>query len=67
VTPKSPAAIAGLQPGDVITAFNGQQVMTAGGLQHMLNMTAPNTKAILSIVVQQVPQTVPVILGKETG
>jgi S1-C subfamily serine protease len=67
VTPKSPAAIVGLQPGNVITAFNGQPVQTTGGLQHLLNTTQPNTTATLSVVVDQVPRTVHVVLGKETG
>ncbi|MBO0894887.1 MAG: PDZ domain-containing protein, partial [Acidimicrobiales bacterium] len=67
VVPKSPAAIAGLQAGNVITAFNGQQVTTTGALQHWLNTTSPNTTVVLSIVAQQVPRTVPVTLGKETG
>lgn len=67
VTAKSPAAIAGLQPGDVITAFNGQSVQTTGALQYLLNRTQPNTTATLSVVVNQVPRTVHVVLGKETG
>jgi S1-C subfamily serine protease len=65
VMPKSPAAIAGLQPGDVITAFNGQPVATAGALQHLLDEAHPNTTVTLSIIVQQVPRTVPVTLGTD--
>ena len=64
---KSPAAISGLQPGDVITALNGTQVMTTGELQHLLNMTTPNTTVTLSIVSQQGDHTAHVTLGRETG
>jgi serine protease Do len=67
VIPNSPAAIAGLVPGDVITSFNGQAVTTTGALQHLLDETRPDTTVMLSIVAQQVPRTVPVTLGVDKG
>lgn len=65
VTAKSPAAIAGLQPGQVIVAFNGQPVGTVAVLQHQLDQTPPNTTVTISLVDHQVPRTVRVTLGVE--
>jgi S1-C subfamily serine protease len=65
VAPKSPAAIAGLQPGQVIVAFNGQPTQTVAVLQQQLDQTPPNTTVTLSIISQQVPRTVRVTLGTD--
>jgi serine protease Do len=45
VSPKSPAAKAGLKEGDVITEFNGKPVADSKQLRLMVAQTAPNTKA----------------------
>jgi C-terminal processing protease CtpA/Prc len=44
----SPAAAAGIQAGDVITAINGSPVMRSGDFAAMIAALAPNTTAYLS-------------------
>ena len=44
VTPHSPAAAAGLKPGDVITALNGQSVATSGDAAGVIGALGPGAK-----------------------
>jgi membrane-associated protease RseP (regulator of RpoE activity) len=44
----SPAAIAGIQAGDVITAINGSPVMLSSDFAPVIAAIAPNTRAYLS-------------------
>jgi membrane-associated protease RseP (regulator of RpoE activity) len=46
--PGSPAAIAGIQAGDVVTAINGSPVMRSSDFATMIAAMAPNTTAYLS-------------------
>jgi S1-C subfamily serine protease len=46
--PGSPAAIAGIQAGDVVTAINGSPVMRSSDFATMIAAIAPNTTANLS-------------------
>ena len=46
--PGTPAAEAGLQPGDVITKLNGQEVKDAGDLTRQIGMMKPGEKVQLS-------------------
>jgi len=50
VTPDSPAAKAGLKEGDVITAFNGQEVADANRLTLEVTAVAPGTKVSLEVL-----------------
>ncbi|MBI5382792.1 MAG: DegQ family serine endoprotease [Opitutae bacterium] len=50
VTAGSPAAKAGLQDGDVITAVDGKTVNDAGHLRMVVSQTAPGTKLTLSVL-----------------
>lgn len=50
VEPGSPAAVAGLQQGDVVTAIGGQNVSSSGSLFSVLRRTPPGEQAELSIV-----------------
>jgi serine protease Do len=59
----SPAASAGLQAGDVITAVNGTQVKDARDLARIIAMLPPGSAAKLDIVRQGEPKTVSVTLA----
>ncbi|MHB1988242.1 MAG: S1C family serine protease [Acidimicrobiales bacterium] len=50
VEPKSAASKAGLRPGDVIEAVDGQRVSTMAGLQGILYLMTPSTPVHLEIV-----------------
>ncbi len=49
VEPGGPADKAGIQPGDIITKYNGHEVNTATDLPRMVGDTAPGTKATITI------------------
>jgi len=50
LVPGSPAESGGLQSGDIITAFNGQEINLASDLPHRVGRIKPGSKAKLSIV-----------------
>ncbi len=52
VLPNSPAEKAGLQIGDIITEFNGQQIEKSGDLPPMVGVTPINETATLTIIRQ---------------
>jgi serine protease Do len=60
----SPAAKAGIQSGDVITAVNGTQVKDARDLARTIGMMAPDATVKLDIIRQGKPQTVSVALAQ---
>lgn len=49
VTAGSPAARAGVQPGDVIQAYNGQPIKRSSDLPSLVGMSQPGAKAMLSV------------------
>lgn len=49
VVPGSPAARAGIAPGDVIQSFNGQPILRSGDLPALVNLSKPGAKAALTI------------------
>jgi serine protease Do len=49
VDPDSPAAAAGLKPGDVITQVNGAPVERAGDLSNRIGMDAPGNRVTLKV------------------
>jgi S1-C subfamily serine protease len=61
----SPAAAAGIQAGDVITAINGSPVMRSGDFAAMIAALAPNTTATLST--SRDGQTIEVMLMTGSG
>jgi len=64
VTPGSPAARAGLQPGDVITAFQGEEIHTPRDLTRRVAATAPGTRAKITVARRGEPRTLEVTLGE---
>lgn len=58
----SAAANAGIRPGDVITAFNGQPVVKSSDLPPMVGALKPGTKAQVSILRSGRKQNLPVVL-----
>ena len=60
----SPAAKAGIQSGDVITAVNGAPVKDARELARTIGMMAPDTSVKLDIVRNSEPRTITVTLAK---
>ena len=57
VAPGSPAAKAGLKPGDVIRKFNGRPVNDSGELLAMVASTNPGTAVTLEVLRNGQPQT----------
>jgi serine protease Do len=64
VTPNSPAAKAGLQKGDIVTAVNGQPVTDANQLRLMIGEMSPNATANLSVQRNGKTEAVAVTLGE---
>jgi serine protease Do len=60
----SPAAEAGIETGDIITAVDGTKVKDARELARTIGMLAPNTKAKLDIIRQGQEKTLTVTLGE---
>lgn len=49
VEPDSPADKGGIEPGDVIVLFDGQQIIDSGDLPHIVGMIAPGTKVKVDV------------------
>ncbi len=50
VEPGSPAEKAGVEPGDIITAFNGQTIEKSGDLPRLVGNTKPGSKSVLTVL-----------------
>jgi putative serine protease PepD len=63
VTPGGPAAMAGLQPGDVIIRFDGQAINNADTLLDAIRSLAPGTTTSLTFTQAGQPHTATIQLG----
>ena len=64
VTENSPAAEAGIKPGDVIVEFNGKALSKNPDLRTMIADTTPGQKATLKIVREKLERIVAVRIGE---
>jgi serine protease Do len=58
----SPAAKAGVRPGDVITAFNGQKILQSSDLPPLVGALQPGTKTQLNLFRNGQNQTLSIVL-----
>jgi serine protease Do len=63
----SPADKGGIEPGDVIVGINGQEIVDADDLPHLVGMLAPDTKAKVDIVRKGKRKTLKVTIGSLDG
>ena len=66
VVPDSPAAKAGLQAGDIITAYNDKQVRSASSIRNEISMMTPGTVIDLTVNRNGRIMHIPVTLGSRT-
>jgi serine protease Do len=64
VAPNSPAARAGIRPGDVIVGFNGEPVTDGNTLRNRVASTPPNSQITLTVLRDRSEQQVQVTLGE---
>ncbi len=64
VAEESPAAKAGLQPGDVLQSWNGKPPGNLGAMKDRLNKEAPGRKVTLVILRGGEKQTIEIVVGK---
>lgn len=67
VDPGSPAALAGLQAGDIVTAVNGQRVTSSGGLVAEMAVMHPSEHTTLSYLAGKRAHRVPITVGALPG
>jgi serine protease Do len=63
VRPKSPAAVAGIKTGDIVTAINGQTIDALHPLDAVLTQFAPGDSITLEVIRGQEHKTLTVTLG----
>ncbi len=64
ISPDSAAARAGLRPGDVILAFNGQPIERSGDLAARVGMSRPGASVTLDVVRDGKHQEIRAVLGE---
>ena len=64
VMPNGPAAAAGLQPGDIIEAFNGHEIATSSALPPLVGSTKIGEMATLKVVRKGKSQNIEIKIGQ---
>ena len=64
VEPNSPAAQAGIRPGDVVIRFDDEPVGEPAGFVLMLTRAKVGTQLPIEIMRDGQPQTIPVFIGR---
>lgn len=64
VVQNGPAAAAGLQSGDIITEFNGSDVVLSSDLPHLVGRVRPGTKSHLKVIRNGKSKRLSVIIGE---
>lgn len=64
ILPNSPAERAGLKPGDILLAINGNKVANSSSMLNLIANLQPNDKATLHIARNQREMDIDVIIGK---
>jgi serine protease Do len=67
VQPDSPAAKAGLEPGDVVTEFNGEKVHEPTELRLLVAAVKPDSTIKLKIIRDSQERTLDVVIGARKG
>ena len=67
IYPGSPAARAGLQPGDLVTQINGQKIDDPAELIALVHEMKPQTKVEFEVMRDNQPQKIPVTIGSRHG
>ena len=63
----SPADKGGIEPGDVIVALNGQEIIDADDLPHLIGMLAPETKTRIEIIRKGKRKVLKIVVGALDG
>jgi len=64
VTPKSPAAKAGVKRGDIITEINGVRILSTSKLRNTVALSGPKAKVNLTVLRDGTPRVFAVVLGE---
>jgi serine protease Do len=63
----SPADKGGIEPGDVIVKLNGQEIIDADDLPHLIGMLAPDTQSKIEVIRQGKRKVLKVTIGALDG